>query len=53
MTKEELMRKAEIDSDRRWTLYSQMADMDYSSYKLDLNQDAPVAEGVPAEASEG
>jgi len=50
---EELMRKAEIDSDRRWTLYSQMADMDYSSYKLDLNQDAPVAEGVPAEASEG
>ncbi|MBP7213817.1 MAG: pyruvate:ferredoxin (flavodoxin) oxidoreductase, partial [Anaerolineaceae bacterium] len=50
---EELMRKAEIDSDRRWTLYSQMADMDYSSYKLDLTQDAPVAEGVPAEASEG
>jgi len=50
---EELMRKAEIDSDRRWTLYSQMAAMDYSSYKLDLTQDAPVAEGVPAEASEG
>lgn len=50
---EELMRKAEIDSDRRWTLYSQMAAMDYSSYKLDLNQDAPVAAGVPAEASEG
>ena len=51
---EELMKKAETDADRRWSLYSQMAELDYSSYKVDLNEDVPVAEGMPtAETSEG
>ncbi len=30
---EQLMRAAEIDAARRWSLYSQMAAIDYSSYK--------------------
>ena len=51
---EELMRKAETDSARRWSLYSQMAKLDYSSYKVDLNEDVPVVEGMrTAESSEG
>ena len=51
---EELMRKAEIDSDRRWTLYSQMANLDYSSYKLDLTEKVPVTDpSTTAESSQG
>jgi len=51
---EELMKKAETDAARRWSLYSQMAEIDYSMYKVDLNEDVPVAEGMtPAESSEG
>ena len=51
---EELMKKAEVDADRRWSLYSQMAGLDYSSYKVDLNEDADVTGGsVTAETSEG
>ncbi len=30
---EQLMRAAEVDAARRWSLYSQMAEIDYSSYK--------------------
>jgi pyruvate-ferredoxin/flavodoxin oxidoreductase len=51
---EELMKKAETDAARRWSLYSQMADLDYSLYKVNLNEDVAVAEGLPtAESSEG
>jgi pyruvate-ferredoxin/flavodoxin oxidoreductase len=51
---EELMRKAEIDADRRWTLYSQMANLDYSSYKLDLTEKVPVTDSsTTAESSQG
>ena len=51
---EELMKKAETDSARRWSLYSQMAEMDYSSYKVDLNEDVAVAvNATTAESSEG
>ena len=41
---EQLMRAAEIDAAQRWSLYSQMAEIDYSSYKLDPNQDQSAAE---------
>ncbi|MDD2521443.1 MAG: pyruvate:ferredoxin (flavodoxin) oxidoreductase [Anaerolineaceae bacterium] len=51
---EELMRRAEVDANRRWTLYSQLADLDYSSYKLNLIDDVAVTDpSTTAEASEG
>jgi pyruvate-ferredoxin/flavodoxin oxidoreductase len=47
---EQLMRAAEIDAAQRWSLYSQMAEIDYSSYKLDPNQDQSAAESESKQA---